>query len=116
MSDALETHVGFLRLLAAAAVVVDLVAGAIAFYAEKGHANAFHNYWGALFWTTTQLLTVSSQLPNPSSTVAHVLDVVLELTSISIITSIAGSWAAFFHHRRRPAPRYGEAHDPQREA
>jgi hypothetical protein len=30
---------------------------------------------------------------------------VLELLAISIVTSIAGSWAAFFHHRRH----YGRA-------
>ena len=79
---------------------------ALALMAERGHPHAFGSYWAALFWTTTQLLTVSSQLPNPSSTAAHILDVVLELWSITIVTSVAGSWAAFFHHRRR---RYWEA-------
>jgi hypothetical protein len=100
MSDAMGSHSGFLRRLAVVTLVLDLVAAAIALAAEHGHPHAFGTYWAALFWTTTQLLTVSSQLPNPSSTVAHVLDVVLELSSITIVTSIAGSWAAFFHHRR----------------
>jgi hypothetical protein len=104
MSDALESHAGFLRLFAMVTLAFDLVAAAIALAAEHGHANAFGSYWAALFWTTTQLLTVSSQLPNPSSTIAHVLDVVLELWSITIVTSVAGSWAAFFHHRRHYGP------------
>jgi hypothetical protein len=104
MSDAIETHAGFLRLFATVTLAFDLVAAAIALAAEHGHAHAFGTYWAALFWTTTQLLTVSSQLPNPSSTVAHVLDVVLELWSITIVTSVAGSWAAFFHHRRHYGP------------
>ena len=106
MDAAMGPHVRFLQRFAAVTFAFDLVAGAVAFLAEHGHAHAFATYWAALFWTTTQLLTVSSQLPNPTSTLAHLLDVVLELWSITIVTSVAGSWAAFFHHRRR---RYWEA-------
>ena len=98
------SHAAFLRWLAVVTVIGDLIAGAAALMAEHGHPNAFATYWAALFWTTTQLLTVSSQLPNPISTAAHILDVVLELASISIVTSIAGSWAVFFHHRRISGP------------
>ena len=105
MSDAMGSHVRFLRRLAVVTLAFDLVAAAIALAAEHGHPHAFDTYWAALFWTTTQLLTVSSQLQNPISTAAHLLDVMLELASITIVTSIAGSWAAFFHHRRR----YGAA-------
>jgi hypothetical protein len=104
MGDAMESHAGYLRWLATVSILLDLAAAAVALAAEHGHAHAFATYWAALFWTTTQLLTVSSQLPNPTSTVAHVLDVVLELASITIVTSIAGSWAAFFHHQRHPGP------------
>jgi hypothetical protein len=100
----MDSHAGFLRWLAVVTVLGDLAAGALALWAEHGHPHAFGSYWAALFWTTTQLLTVSSQLPNPSSTAAHFLDVVLELASITIVTSIAGSWAVFFHHRRAPGP------------
>ena len=107
-------HGRFLRWLAMVAIVVDLVAAALAMAAEHGHADAFDTYWAALFWTTTQLLTVSSQLPNPSSTVAHLLDVVLELWSITIVTSVAGSWAAFFHHRRHYMPAASSAENAPR--
>jgi hypothetical protein len=95
-----QPHRRFLILMGLATLAVDLIAGWIALVAEHGHPHAFDDYWAALFWTTTQLLTVSSQLPNPSSTTAHVLDVVLEFWAISVVTSVAGSWAAFFHHRR----------------
>src|SRR4051812_35374448 len=104
MSAPMASHAAFLRWLAVVAVAGDLVAAALALMAEHGHPHAFGSYWAALFWTTTQLLTVSSQLPNPSSTAAHILDVVLELASITIVTSIAGSWAVFFHHRRARGP------------
>jgi asparagine N-glycosylation enzyme membrane subunit Stt3 len=104
VNEAMGSHAAFLRWLAVVAVVGDLIAAALALMAERGHPHEFASYWAALFWTTTQLLTVSSQLPNPSSTAAHILDVVLELASITIVTSIAGSWASFFHHRRSGGP------------
>ena len=100
MSNAVMRHDRFLAWVGAVATAINLVAAWIALVAERGHPDEFHTYWAALFWTTTQMLTVSSQLPNPSSTAAHILDVFLELLSITIVTSIAGSWAAFFHHRR----------------
>jgi len=103
MSNAVMRHDRFLAWVGALALAVNLVAAWIALVAERGHPHEFHTYWAALFWTTTQMLTVSSQLPNPSSTAAHILDVFLELLSITIVTSIAGSWAAFFHHRRHMA-------------
>jgi hypothetical protein len=103
MSNAVMRHDRFLAWVAGVAISVNLVAAWIALVAERGHPHEFKTYWAALFWTTTQMLTVSSQLPNPSSTAAHILDVFLELLSITIVTSIAGSWAAFFHHRRHGA-------------
>jgi hypothetical protein len=104
MGEAAMNHGRFLSWLAMVTIVIDVLAAALAMAAEHGHAHAFDTYWQALFWTTTQLLTVSSQLPNPTSTAAHILDVVLELMSITIVTSIAGSWAAFFHRHRGYGP------------
>jgi hypothetical protein len=103
VSNAVMRHDRFLVWVGCVAVAINLVAAWIALVAERGHPHEFHTYWAALFWTTTQMLTVSSQLPNPSSTAAHILDVLLELLAITIVTSIAGSWAAFFHHRRHGA-------------
>ena len=104
MPDAIMNHARFLRWVAFVALAVNLVAAWLALMFERGQPNEFHTYWAALFWTTTQMLTVSSQLPNPESTGAHILDVVLQLLAISIVTSFAGSWAAFFHHRRHQRP------------
>jgi hypothetical protein len=103
MGLAEQSHRRLLGLLVLASLAFNLIAAEIALQAEHGHPNAFGSYWAALFWTTTQMLTVSSQLPNPSSTTAHVLDVVLEAWAISVVTTAAGSWAAFFHHRRHGA-------------
>jgi hypothetical protein len=53
----------------------------------------------SLFWTSTQLLTVSSQLPNPISTPGRVLDVLLQAYAISVVGVIAGALGAFFTRR-----------------
>jgi hypothetical protein len=65
-----------------------------------------------VFWTSTQLLTVSSELPNPISTPARVLDVFLQAYAISAVAVLAGSFGAFFHCRgidRESASRREEA-------
>jgi hypothetical protein len=57
------------------------------------------NLGDAVFWTSTQLLTVSSQLRNPISTPARVLDIFLQAWAISAVAFLAGSFGAFFHRR-----------------
>src|SRR6266508_983651 len=55
----------------------------------------------AVFWTTAQLLTVSSQMPNPLTTAGRILDLGLELYALVVITSVAGMFASFLTHRER---------------
>ena len=64
-----------IAVLALASVAFDLVAAGLAKAFEHGAQHSFTTYLDALFWTTTQLLTVSSQLPNPEHTATKVLDV-----------------------------------------
>jgi hypothetical protein len=87
--------------LALASVVVDLVAAVLAYIAERGAPHEFASVWEALFWTTTQLLTVSSQLPNPENTATKFLDVMLELYAIVVVTSLAATFTDALHHRTR---------------
>jgi hypothetical protein len=87
--------------LAVASVVLDLVAAAIALESEEGARHAFGSYLDALFWTTTQLLTVSSQLANPEHAVTKVLDVVLEAWAIIVVASLAATFSDLLHHRTR---------------
>ena len=68
---------------------------------SRGRPHEFRTYWAALFWTTTQLLTVSSQLPNPEHTATKVLDVVLEAYAIVVVTSLAATFTDLLHHRTR---------------
>jgi len=90
-----------IAVLAGASVALDIVAAGLAKVFENGAAHAFPTYFDALFWTTTQLLTVSSQLPNPERTATKVLDVVLEAWAIIVVASLAATFADFLHHRTR---------------
>jgi hypothetical protein len=87
--------------LAVASVVLDLVAAAIALESEEGARHAFGSYLDALFWTTTQLLTVSSRLPSPEHAVTKVLDVLLEAWAIIVVASLAATFSDLLHHRTR---------------
>jgi hypothetical protein len=60
-------------------VLLDVVASVFILLFERDASRTeITNFGDALFWTSTQLLTVSSQLPNPISTPARVLDVFLQ--------------------------------------
>ena len=83
-----------------ATVALDAVASMLIFAFER-HApgTEIKTFGDSVFWTSTQLLTVSSQLPNPISTPARVLDVFLQAYAISAVAILAGSFGAFFHRR-----------------
>lgn len=83
-----------------ATAVLDAVASVLILGFERdARGTEITNLGDALFWTSTQLLTVSSQLPNPISTPARVLDVFLQAYAISVVAVLAGSFGAFFHRR-----------------
>jgi hypothetical protein len=95
--DRLRVRVIFLFV---ATLALDLVASLLIFLFEHHAAGTeITNIGDSLFWTSTQLLTVSSQLPNPISTPARVLDVFLQAWAISAVAYMAGSFASFFHRR-----------------
>jgi hypothetical protein len=83
-----------------ATVVLDAVASVLVFLFERdADGTEITTVGDSVFWTSTQLLTVSSQLPNPISTPARVLDVFLQAYAISAVAVLAGSFSAFFHRR-----------------
>jgi hypothetical protein len=101
-------------------LIVDVVASVLILLFERHQSGTEITTFGdSVFWTSTQLLTVSSQLPNPISTPARVLDVFLQAWAISVVAVLAGSLGAFFHRRgleRDPlpsmAPPAGEGRPP----
>jgi hypothetical protein len=58
--------------------------------------SEIHNIWDSFFFSTVQLLTVSSQMPNPVTTGGRVIDIALELTALFLVSGIAGVFASFF--------------------
>jgi hypothetical protein len=98
-----------LTVIVVTTIGVDLVCAALAFVFERHvHDTQIHTFGSALFWTSTQLLTVSSQLPNPFSVGGRILDVWMEAYAITVVATLAGSMGTFFIRRARevdPLPR-----------
>lgn len=100
---ATATHEHFRDRLVTLVVVslgVDVVCTVLAFLFER-HAprSQVTNLGDAAFFASTQLLSVSSQLPNPISTAGRVLDVGMELYAITVVAYLAGAAGSFFHRR-----------------
>jgi hypothetical protein len=81
-------------------LVVNFVCAWLAFLFERdGKGTEITNFGDAVFWTSAQLLTVSSQMRNPVTTPGRVLDIFMEAYAIIVVTALAGSFGAFFHQR-----------------
>lgn len=90
------------RLVAIALVTVgvDLLCAALAFVFEHDQQQTqIKSLGSALFWTTTQLLTVSSNLQNPISFPGRALDVFMEIYAITVIAALAGAFGGFLIKR-----------------
>lgn len=90
------------RLVAVAMITVgcDLICAILAFLFEHHQKQTqIDSFGSALFWTTTQLLTVSSNLQNPISFPARVLDILMEVYAITVVGSLAAALGAFLIKR-----------------
>jgi hypothetical protein len=86
--------------LAVATLVIDLVLSIAVFVAERRTpASQILDYPDALFWTTAQLLTVSSNMAAPLTGTGRWLDIFMEIWGITVVAGLAGSLGAFFHRR-----------------
>jgi hypothetical protein len=83
-----------------ATIGVDLFCAIVGFLLER-HAQQTETktFGSAAFWTTTQLLTVSSQLKNPISAGGRILDVFMEIWAITVIATLAGAIGSFLQKR-----------------
>ena len=103
-SDRHRRLLGRVQLVLASTIVVDLL-GAIAIYLlEHGsHAktNQIHGFGDALFFSTVQILTVSSQIQNPVTSWGRVVDVLLQLWAVLVVAGSAGAIASFFQEDPR---------------
>jgi hypothetical protein len=86
-----------LILLIAATLVVDVIGTALDYHFER-HApqTDVKSVFDAFFYTTVQLLTISSSLKNPLTTGGKIVDLGLELWGVLAIAGSAGAMASFF--------------------
>ena len=86
--------------IAVVTVGVDLICAIVGFLLERDSAQSeLKSFGSALFWTSTQLLTVSSSIKNPISTGGRVLDVLMEIYAITVIATLAGAMGSFLQKR-----------------
>jgi hypothetical protein len=80
-----------------ATAVVDVIGTVLVFFFER-HVKGgdIHSFGDALFFTTVQLLTVSSQIKNPLTVAGRIVDVGLEIWAVIVVAGSAGAVATFF--------------------
>ena len=86
-----------LGIVLGATLAVDLL-GTVAIYFLERHVKDtdIHTFFDAFFFTTVQLLTVSSQIKNPFSVGGRILDIFLEIWAVIVVAGSAGAISAFF--------------------
>ena len=86
-----------LALVGIATLAIDAVCSVLVFVFER-HARGteIRSFGDAVFFTTVQLLTVSSQIKNPLTTAGRIVDVVLEIWAVIVVAGSAGAVADFF--------------------
>jgi hypothetical protein len=89
-----------LTVIAVATVGVDLICAVVVLFLERNaHETQIKTFGSALFWTSAQLLTVSSNLGNPISTGGRILDIFMELWAITVIATLTGAVGSFLNKR-----------------
>ncbi len=81
-------------------LVVDAIGSILMYVLEHGEQGSqISSAFKSFFWVTTQLLTVSSQMPNPVTTGGRIVDIFLEAWAITVVAAVAGSFAAFLQKK-----------------
>ena len=86
-----------LVLILIATLLLDAVASVAVYFLER-HAKGTEitSFGDSAFFTTVQLLTVSSQIKNPLTAGGRIVDVILELWAVAVVAGATGSIATFF--------------------
>jgi hypothetical protein len=85
-----------LLLLLIATLALDALGTILVYFAERNvESTDIHTWRDALFFSTVQLLTVSSQIKNPLTGWGRIVDVVLEIWAVLVVAGSAGAIAAF---------------------
>ena len=93
-----ELLVARLTLLSIAVVLIDLVVAFFFYLLERGAPGSDVNtYEQSLFWTSSQLTSVSSSLRNPITTGGHVLAVGIDIIGVGLFTVLVGTIIQHLH-------------------
>jgi len=91
-----------LLLVLALTAAVDLIGTVLIYFFERNaQQTEIHNLFDAFFFTTVQILTVSSQLKNPFSIGGRIVDIFLEIWAVVVVAGTAGAIASFFQNADR---------------
>ena len=100
---ATDVHTTFRRRIATTVLVtlvVDAIGSVLMYFLEHGKdGSAIGSPFRSFFWVTTQLLTVSSQMPNPVTTGGRIVDIFLEVWAITVVATVAASFTAFLQKK-----------------
>ena len=79
-------------------LAVDIGASFLVWALER-HApdTDIHGLGDAFFFSTVQLLTISSQMKNPLTVSGRFVDIALEIWAVVVVASLGGSFASFFN-------------------
>jgi hypothetical protein len=92
-------------MLSAVTLVADALGSVAMYWLEQGaDGGKINTFTDALFFSTVQLLTVSSQMPNPVTGPGRVVDVLLEIVALFVVTGLAGSFASFYLNLGKEQP------------
>jgi hypothetical protein len=96
-SDRHRRLIARLLVVLLATFAVDVLGAVLIWSTESGvKSGDIHGIGDAFFFSTVQLLTVSSQIKNPLTPAGRVVDVFLEVWAVIVVAGSAGAIAAFF--------------------
>jgi hypothetical protein len=85
-----------LSLLFVLTAIVDVIGTVLVYVFERrAGGSEVHTWWDAFFFTTVQLLTVSSQIRNPVTTGGRIVDIFLEIWAVLVVAGAAGVLTSF---------------------
>jgi hypothetical protein len=93
-----ELLVARLTIVSLVILVIDVVAAFVFYLLERDASGSqVTNYEKSLFWTTSQLTSVSSSLTNPVTTGGHVLAVGIDVLAVGVVSVLVATIAQHLH-------------------
>ena len=93
-----ELLVARLTLVTLAVIAIDLVAAFFFYLLERDASGSeVTNYEEAIFWTTSQLTSVSSSIRNPITTGGHFLAIAIDFIAVGVVTVLVATIVQHLH-------------------